>query len=80
MFHCHLDFHAEVGMGILIKIGDKKDLPSEPLNWPKCGNYFYTEFGSMHSALINAANNKTASCILDKFLFFYLIYKLFTNY
>ena len=43
MFHCHLDFHSEVGMSLLVKVGQKKDLPPEPINWPKCGNYFYKE-------------------------------------
>lgn len=43
IYHCHLDFHSEVGMGMLIKIGNISDLPKEPTNWPKCGNFFYIE-------------------------------------
>jgi L-ascorbate oxidase len=42
MFHCHLDFHSEIGMGLLIKIGNQRDLPRPPMNWPQCGNYDYT--------------------------------------
>ena len=41
MFHCHLDFHSEVGMALLIKIGNKNDLPKEPKGWPKCGSYAF---------------------------------------
>ena len=28
-------------MGLIVKVGSKKDLPPEPLNFPKCGNFFF---------------------------------------
>lgn len=37
--HCHLDFHLEIGMALLVKIGGVEDLPRQPLGWPKCGNF-----------------------------------------
>ena len=43
MFHCHLDFHSEIGMGLLIKIGKNNDLPKEPKGWPKCGSFAFLE-------------------------------------
>jgi hypothetical protein len=45
MFHCHLDFHSEVGMALLIKIGQDRDLPPEPKNWPQCGSFKYVNKG-----------------------------------
>lgn len=42
LFHCHLEFHSEIGMAFLVKVGEKKDLPAEPRNWPKCGDFVFT--------------------------------------
>ena len=50
MFHCHLDFHSEVGMALLIKVGKDQDLPGEPINWPQCGNYKYAGLKSSNFA------------------------------
>lgn len=41
MIHCHLDFHSQVGMAFLVKIGEVEDLPKPPLNWPRCANFDY---------------------------------------
>ena len=38
-FHCHVDFHSEAGMMMVIKVGDESDMPPKPDNWPTCGNY-----------------------------------------
>ncbi|CAF0713230.1 unnamed protein product [Brachionus calyciflorus] len=73
MFHCHLDFHSEVGMGLLIKVGQKKDLPSEPLNWPKCGNYFYIENDKPVSVGTNSSNKIFFSLFNFVLLVFYVL-------
>lgn len=39
LFHCHLSFHIEVGMGLIFKIGEDHDLPPIPPNFPKCGSW-----------------------------------------
>jgi hypothetical protein len=36
-----LEFHAESGMALLVKVGNNTDLPAEPVGWPQCGNFFY---------------------------------------
>jgi FtsP/CotA-like multicopper oxidase with cupredoxin domain len=38
-FHCHYDFHLSIGMAGLLQIGDLKDLPKPPKNFPTCQNY-----------------------------------------
>ncbi len=68
MFHCHLDFHSEVGMALLIKIGQDKDLPPEPNNWPQCGSYKYQNNGAkMYSSSIS-------------FIILLIIYSILYNY
>lgn len=38
LMHCHLEFHHKVGMVLLLKVGNKTDVPPPPIEFPKCGN------------------------------------------
>lgn len=40
-FHCHIEFHADIGMGLLIQVGNEQDFPRAPKNFPRCGNWRY---------------------------------------
>lgn len=39
LFHCHIDFHAEIGMSLVFKIGEHSDFLPVPTNFPKCGDW-----------------------------------------
>ena len=39
LFHCHIEFHAESGMALMFKVGDTKDMPSKPKDWPNCASF-----------------------------------------
>lgn len=39
LFHCHIEFHVEVGMATVFKIGEDEDMMPPPPGFPKCGNY-----------------------------------------
>ncbi|KAH1012700.1 iron transport multicopper oxidase fetC isoform X1 [Dendroctonus ponderosae] len=39
LFHCHLEFHAEIGMALVFKVGDYNEMAPVPPNFPRCGNY-----------------------------------------
>lgn len=39
LFHCHIDFHVEVGMAIVFKVGDYHQMRPTPKNFPTCYNY-----------------------------------------
>ncbi|XP_064639307.1 uncharacterized protein LOC135494912 [Lineus longissimus] len=43
-YHCHNEFHQEIGMGMILKVGDpKQDIEQRPpRNWPTCGNFLYS--------------------------------------
>lgn len=43
LFHCHIDFHAEVGMALVFKVGEHSDMLPVPENFPKCGNWMSNE-------------------------------------
>ncbi|CAL4125286.1 unnamed protein product, partial [Meganyctiphanes norvegica] len=37
LFHCHISFHVEVGMGLIFHVGEQHHLPKVPDNFPQCG-------------------------------------------
>ncbi|KAI8423722.1 hypothetical protein MSG28_012753 [Choristoneura fumiferana] len=39
LFHCHIEFHVEIGMALVFKVGEHKDMPPVPRYFPTCGNY-----------------------------------------
>lgn len=39
LFHCHIEFHIEVGMALVFKVGDASQMKSVPKNFPMCSNY-----------------------------------------
>lgn len=46
LFHCHIEFHVEVGMALVFKVGDYDQMPSLPENFPTCSNFFPLPTGS----------------------------------
>ena len=43
-FHCHIEFHADIGMGLILQVGSAADMPKTPKNFPKCGNWKFDGF------------------------------------
>ncbi|XP_067620744.1 uncharacterized protein Mco1 [Eurosta solidaginis] len=39
LFHCHIEFHAEVGMAVVFKVGDNDEMKPAPKNFPTCHDY-----------------------------------------
>lgn len=39
LFHCHIEFHVEIGMALVFKVGDHKDMAPIPRDFPTCGSY-----------------------------------------
>lgn len=39
LLHCHIDFHAEVGMALILKVGDYNQMASPPRNFPQCFDF-----------------------------------------
>ncbi|XP_071798153.1 uncharacterized protein [Asterias amurensis] len=40
LFHCHLQFHSDIGMAIVLHVGKDQDLPPKPKDFPRCGNWY----------------------------------------
>ncbi|XP_012944262.1 laccase-1 [Aplysia californica] len=43
-FHCHIEFHSEIGMGLLFQVGTKDQMPKTPKNFPRCGNWKFSGY------------------------------------
>lgn len=39
LFHCHIQFHLSNGMSLVIKVGEEKDFPASPENFPTCNDW-----------------------------------------
>ncbi|KAF5297473.1 hypothetical protein FQR65_LT10009 [Abscondita terminalis] len=39
LFHCHIEFHIEIGMALVFKVGEHKQMLPVPKDFPKCGNF-----------------------------------------
>ncbi|GFR76640.1 laccase-4-like, partial [Elysia marginata] len=39
LLHCHIEYHVDIGMGLMIQVGDKSEFPKPPKNFPKCGSW-----------------------------------------
>lgn len=39
LFHCHIEFHAEIGMALVLKVGDNDQMAKVPKNFPTCNDY-----------------------------------------
>lgn len=38
-FHCHVEFHMEIGMALTFKIGNYDQIPRTPEHFPICENF-----------------------------------------
>lgn len=52
LFHCHIDFHVEVGMALVFKFGENEDMPPTPVNFPTCGSYSPDSRSTGHTDII----------------------------
>ena len=41
--HCHVEFHNEMGMALVLKEGDVRDMNAAPDSMQKCGDFEWTE-------------------------------------
>uniref|UniRef100_A0A1A9W9Z6 Uncharacterized protein n=1 Tax=Glossina brevipalpis TaxID=37001 RepID=A0A1A9W9Z6_9MUSC len=39
LFHCHIEFHAEIGMALVLKVGNNDDMPPVPKKFPTCHDF-----------------------------------------
>lgn len=39
LFHCHIEFHAEIGMALVFKVGSHDEMAPVPPNFPTCYDY-----------------------------------------
>lgn len=39
LLHCHVEFHIDTGMLLVLQVGDPDQFPKAPVNFPKCGNW-----------------------------------------
>nr|CAD7404504.1 unnamed protein product [Timema cristinae] len=43
LFHCHIEFHVEIGMALVFKVGEHSDFPPVPRGFPQCNSWLPSE-------------------------------------
>ena len=41
LFHCHVELHSEIGMTLILKVGNQTEFSKEPKGWQKCGSFHF---------------------------------------
>ncbi|XP_055902686.1 uncharacterized protein LOC129938892 [Eupeodes corollae] len=74
LLHCHIEFHAEVGMALVIKVGEHNQMVPVPKNFPQCSDYipdmedddvFVTSDSTGHNAASSVINRLTIWSLLS---------------
>lgn len=55
LFHCHIEFHAEIGMALVLKVGDRSEMLSAPANFPTCSD-FTPDYGRLQNSGVDRAS------------------------
>uniref|UniRef100_A0A182N4J6 Multicopper oxidase n=1 Tax=Anopheles dirus TaxID=7168 RepID=A0A182N4J6_9DIPT len=61
LFHCHIEFHAEIGMSLVLKVGDRSEMLPAPANFPTCYD-FKPKLGELGSGA--GASRRARSALL----------------
>ncbi|GFO06482.1 laccase-4 [Plakobranchus ocellatus] len=49
LLHCHVEFHVEIGMAVLMQVGDVTQFPPLPQGFPTCGDWGPPEARDSHT-------------------------------
>jgi L-ascorbate oxidase len=57
LFHCHIEFHAEIGMSLVLKVGEHNEMKAVPKNFPMCSDYMPDSMSklSMHPKKVHGS-------------------------
>ncbi len=39
LLHCHIDWHMEIGMSLIVQVGEPSEMQKVPRDFPKCGHW-----------------------------------------
>lgn len=70
LMHCHIDFHAELGMAVMIKVGDYHQFPKPPIGFPTCADF-------TNENEIEKINSKASRLKLSLLLSLIVVFRLF---
>ncbi|CAG9808695.1 unnamed protein product [Chironomus riparius] len=66
LMHCHLDFHAEIGMAVILKVGEFDEMLPVPRGFPTCQDYSPSDevFSSGSKVFISSLPILLLTCVL----------------
>lgn len=73
LFHCHLEFHTEMGMSLILKVGTNKEMPKTPKDFPTCTNYLQSPDLNIFSSKKFTQNGSKKCNNINSFLLFIIL-------
>ncbi|KAL9880339.1 multicopper oxidase 1 isoform 1-T2 [Glossina fuscipes fuscipes] len=72
LFHCHIEFHAEIGMALVLKVGNNDDMPLAPKTFPTCHDFVREDGFESNNSTSKLFNNCWFSHLLYIIFVFFL--------
>ncbi|CAL4177380.1 unnamed protein product, partial [Meganyctiphanes norvegica] len=57
LLHCHLLIHSIGGMSLILQVGDRKDIPPAPTDFPTCSDFNYNAMSTQVESRYDASNS-----------------------
>lgn len=73
LFHCHIEFHAEIGMALVFKVGSHDQMQPVPPNFPTCYDYIPEERGGGAAGAVRGCVLGSALGVFVSFLLWRVI-------
>ncbi|XP_015589578.1 L-ascorbate oxidase isoform X2 [Cephus cinctus] len=61
IFHCHIDFHMELGMSLIFKAGEHEDFLPVPENFPQCDSWMPSDPPEIRKKVIPETTTSTGT-------------------
>ncbi|XP_076258209.1 uncharacterized protein LOC143195157 [Rhynchophorus ferrugineus] len=70
IFHCHIEFHAEIGMALVFRVGKNSQMLPVPEGFPRCGSYLPEEYEYMQNenSTIEGPSDNKPLCSKNNFI------------
>lgn len=72
-----MEFHAEIGMALIVQVGEKGDMKPVPSHFPKCGNFMpeplldeHNDFKDPETDQENSSNISAANMLIHVIVIF----------
>ncbi|WAR12214.1 LAC2-like protein [Mya arenaria] len=82
LFHCHVDFHMQLGLAMVIQVGESHEMAPPPPNFPRCGSWSFSQAAGISAyQCTNAASaiSSRPNGVVMILLYAFAIFRIFVK-